>query len=178
MVLLSLTLEQTAPRGLFIIMYVKPMRGNNILQFTIKSFFGKVKCMKKICFLFLAVALLCAVGCKKETKPEPEEAPVILWNHYTYSDYNAHIYLKLENNKAEAICCGSANMIVGRIKLTHDCTEAQFETIQKKLVDNGAVQEEPVAEPVIDGYPDMTAYLGMFLSKEKQEEIWKELAGE
>ena len=134
--------------------------------------------MKKICFLALAVALLFVFCCKKETKPEPVAAPVIMWNHYTYSEYNAHIYLKFENNKAEAICCGSANMIVGRIKLTHDCTETQFETIQKKLVDNGAVQEEPVAEPVIDGYPDMTAYLGMFLSKEKQEEIWKELVGE
>lgn len=134
--------------------------------------------MKKLCFLFLAAALLCVIGCKKETKPEPEPEPVILWSYFTYPDYNAHIYLKLEDGKAETICCGSANMIVGRIHLTHDCTEEQFETIKKKLLANGVKEEEPVAEPVIDGYPDMTPYLGMFLSKEKQEEIWKELVEE
>lgn len=126
----------------------------------------------------LAAALLCAFGCRKETKPEAEPEPVILWSHFTYPDYNAHIYLKLENDKAEAICCGSANMIVGRIRLTHDCTEEQFETIKKRLVENGITEEEPVAEPVIDGYPDMTAYLSLFMSKEKQEEIWKELVAE
>ena len=134
--------------------------------------------MKKICFLFLAVALLCAVGCKKETKPEPQPEPIILWSYFTYPDYNAHIYLKLENEKAEAICCGSANMIVGRVRLSHSCTEAQFETIKKKLVENGAKEEDPVAEPKIDGYPDMTAYLSFFMSKDKQEEIWKSLVGE
>ena len=128
--------------------------------------------------LFLATALFCAAGCKKETKPEPQPEPVILWSYFTYPDYNAHIYLKLENEKAEAICCGSANMIVGRIRLSHSCTESQFETIKKKLADNGAKEEEPVAEPVVDGYPDMTAYLGMFLSKDKQEEIWKSLTEE
>lgn len=134
--------------------------------------------MKKLCVLLLAVALLCAFGCKKETKPEAEPEPVILWSHFTYPDYNAHIYLKLENDKAEAICCGSANMIVGRVRLTHDCTEEQFETIKKRLVENGITEEEPVAEPVIDGYPDMTAYLSFFMSKDKQEEIWKELVKE
>ena len=135
--------------------------------------------MKKLCFLLLTVALLCAVGCKKETKPEPEpEPPVILWSYFTYPDYNAHIYIKLENDKAEAICCGSANMIVGRIRLTHSCTEAQFETIKKKLADNGAKEEEPVAEPAVDGYPDMTSYLSFFMSKDKQEEIWKSLVEE
>ena len=134
--------------------------------------------MKKIYLLLLALALLCAFGCRKETKPEAEPEPVILWSHFTYPDYNAHIYLKLENDKAEAICCGSANMIVGRIRLTHDCTEEQFETIKKRLVENGITEEEPVAEPVIDGYPDMTAYLSLFMSKEKQEEIWKELVAE
>ncbi len=134
--------------------------------------------MKKICYLFLVGALLCGVGCKKETKPVPQEAPVILWSHFTYSDYNAHIYLKLENNKAEAICCGSANSIVGRIKLTHDCTQKQFDTIQKKLIDHGAVMQEPVAAPAVDGYPDMTAYLGFFMTKDKMEEIWKGLVGE
>ena len=135
--------------------------------------------MKKLYFLLLAAALLCAVGCKKETKPEPEpEPPVILWSYFTYPDYNAHIYLKLENEKAEAICCGSSNMIVGRIRLTHDCTEAQFETIKKKLIDHGAKEEEPVKEPVVDGYPDMTSYLSFFMSKDKQEEIWKSLAEE
>ena len=135
--------------------------------------------MKKLYFLLLAVALLCAVGCKKETKPEPEpEPPVILWSYFTYPDYNAHIYLKLENEKAEAICCGSSNMIVGRIRLTHDCTEAQFEAIKKKLIDHGAKEEEPVKEPVVDGYPDMTSYLSFFMSKDKQEEIWKSLVEE
>ena len=135
--------------------------------------------MKKLCFLLLAVALLCAMGCKKETKPEPEsEPPVILWSYFTYPDYNAHIYIKLENEKAEAICCGSANMIVGRIRLTHDCTEVQFETIKKKLIDHGAKEEEPVKEPVVDGYPDMTSYLSFFMSKDKQEEIWKSLVEE
>ena len=135
--------------------------------------------MKKLCFLLLAVALLCAVGCKKETKQKPEpEPPVILWNYFTYPDYNAHIYIKLENDKAEAICCGSANMIVGRIRLTHDCTEAQFETIKKKLADNGVKEEEPVTEPAVDGYPDMTSYLSFFMSKDKQEEIWKSLVEE
>ena len=134
--------------------------------------------MKKLCVLLLAVALLCAFGCKKETKPEAEPEPVILWSHFTFPDYNAHIYLKLENDKAEAICCGSANMIVGRVRLTHDCTEEQFETIKKRLVENGITEEEPVAEPVIDGYPDMTAYLSFFMSKDKQEEIWKELVKE
>ena len=134
--------------------------------------------MKKLCFLLLAVALFCAAGCKKETKPEPQPEPVILWSYFTYPDYTAHLYLKLENEKAEAICCGSANMIVGRIRLSHSCTEAQFETIKKKLAENGAKEEEPVAEPVVDGYPDMTAYLGMFLSKDKQEEIWKSLTEE
>ena len=135
--------------------------------------------MKKICYLFLVGALLCGVGCKKETKPaEPEPEPVILWSYFTYPDYNAHIYLKLENDKAEAICCGSANMIVGRIRLTHECTEEQFETIKKRLVENGVTEEEPVAEPVIDGYPDMTAYLSFFMSKDKQEEIWKSLVEE
>lgn len=135
--------------------------------------------MKKLCFLLLAAVLLFAGGCKKETKPEPEpEPPVILWSYFTYPDYNAHIYIKLENDKAEAICCGSANMIVGRIRLTHDCTEAQFETIKKKLADNGAKEEEPVAEPAVDGYPDMTSYLSFFMSKDKQEEIWKSLVEE
>ncbi len=134
--------------------------------------------MKKMFILLLSAALFSAVGCKKETKPEPEEEPVILWSHFTYPEYNAHLYLKLEDNKAEAICCGSANKIVGRIHLVHDCTETEFETIQKKLLDHGAVLEEPVAEPVVDGYPDMTAYLGMFLPKEKQEEIWKGLVEE
>ena len=135
--------------------------------------------MKKLCFLLLAAALFCAVGCKKETKPEPEpEPPVILWSYFTYPDYNAHIYIKLENEKAEAICCGSANMIVGRIRLTHDCTETQFETIKKKLIDHGAKEEEPVAEPIVDGYPDMTSYLSFFMSKDKQEEIWKSLVEE
>ena len=33
MVLLSLTVEQTVPSGLFIIMYVKPLRGNSIYPF-------------------------------------------------------------------------------------------------------------------------------------------------
>ena len=134
--------------------------------------------MKKIYLLLLVLALLCAFSCKKETKPEAEPEPVILWSYFTYPDYNAHIYLKLENDKAEAICCGSANMIVGRIRLTHDCTEAQFETIKNKLVENGATEEAPVAEPLIDGYPDMTSYLSFFMSKDKQEEIWKGLVGE
>ena len=135
--------------------------------------------MKKIYLLLLVLALLCAFSCKKETKPaEPEPEPVILWSYFTYPDYNAHIYLKLENDKAEAICCGSANMIVGRIRLTHDCTEAQFETIKNKLVENGATEEAPVAEPLIDGYPDMTSYLSFFMSKDKQEEIWTGLVGE
>ena len=133
--------------------------------------------MKKLIILFLAFLALCAVGCKKETKPEPEP-PVILWSYFTYPEYNAHIYLKLENGKAEAICCGSSNMIVGRIRLTHNCTEAQFETIKKKLTDHGAKEEEPVAEPVVDGYPDMTSYLSFFMSKDKQEEIWKSLVEE
>ena len=135
--------------------------------------------MKKLCFLLLALVLFCAAGCRKETKPaEPEPEPVILWNCFTYPDYNAHIYLKLENGKAEAICCGSANMIVGRIHLSHSCTEAQFETIKKKLADNGAKEEEPVAEPAVEGYPDMTGYLSFFMSKDKQEEIWKSLVEE
>ena len=135
--------------------------------------------MRKLCFLLIAAALLCTVGCKKETKPEPElEPPVILWSYFTYPEYNAHIYLKLENEKAEAICCGSSNMIVGRIHLTHACNEAQFETIKKKLIDHGAKEEEPVKEPLIDGYTDMTAYLSFFMSKDKQEEIWKSLIGE
>ena len=134
--------------------------------------------MKKLCFLLLALALFCAAGCKKETKPEPEPEPVILWSYFTYPDYNAHIYLKLDNEKAEAICCGSANMIVGRIHLSHSCTEAQFETIKKKLAENGAKEEGPVAEPVIEGYPDMTGYLSFFMSKDKQEEIWKGLVEE
>ena len=135
--------------------------------------------MKKLCFLLLAAALFCAAGCKKETKPaEPEPEPVILWSYFTYPDYNAHIYLKLENEKAEAICCGSANMIVGRIRLTHSCNETQFETIKKKLIDHGAKEQEPVAEPAIEGYTDMTAYLSFFMSKEKQEELWKELVEE
>ena len=134
--------------------------------------------MKKLCVLLLAAALQCAFGCKKETKPEAEPEPVILWRHFTYPDYNAHLYLKLENEKAEAICCGSANMIVGRVRLTHDCTEEQFETIKKRLVENGVTEEEPVAEPLIDGYPDMTAYLSLFMSKDKQEEIWKSLVEE
>ena len=69
-------------------------------------------------------------------------------------------------------------MIVGRVRLTHDCTEEQFETIKKRLVENGVTEEEPVAEPLIDGYPDMTAYLSLFMSKDKQEEIWKELVEE
>ena len=128
--------------------------------------------------LLLAAALLCAVGCRKEAKPESGPEPVIMWSYFTYPDYNAHIYLKLENDKAEAICCGSANMIVGRVHLTHDCTEAQFETVKKKLVEQGAKEEESVAEPVIEGYPDMTAYLSMFLPKDKQEEIWKGLVEE
>lgn len=134
--------------------------------------------MKKLCFLLLAVALFCVAGCKKETKLEPEPEPVILWSYFTYPDYNAHIYLKLDNEKAEAICCGSANMIVGRIHLSHSCNEAQFETIKKKLAENGAKEEEPVAEPVVDGYPDMTGYLSFFMSKDKQEEIWKSLVEE
>ena len=134
--------------------------------------------MKKICYLFLAVALLCIAGCKKETKPEPQPEPVILWDHFTYSEYNAHLYLKLKDEKVEAICCGSTNMIVGRIRLTHNCTEAQFETIKKKLIDHGAKEDEPVAEPAIEGYPDMTAYLSFFMSKDKQEKLWKELVEE
>ena len=136
--------------------------------------------MKKLYFLLLAVALLCAVGCKKEAKPapEPEPEPVILWNYFTYPEFNAHIYLKLENEKVDAVACGSSNMIVGRIRLTHDCTEAQFETIKKKLIDHGAKEEEPVKEPVVDGYPDMTSYLSFFMSKDKQEEIWKSLVEE
>ena len=135
--------------------------------------------MKKLYFLLLAVALLCAVGCKKETKPEPEpEPPVILWSYFTYPDYNAHIYLKLENEKVDAVACGSANKIVGRIHYKHDCTEAQFETIKKKLEAHGAKEEEPVAEPVVDGYPDMTGYLSFFVTKDQLEEVWKSLAEE
>ena len=135
--------------------------------------------MKKLYFLLLAVALLCAVGCKKETKPEPEpEPPVILWSYFTYPDYNAHIYLKLENEKVDAVACGSANKIVGRIHYKHDCTEAQFETIKKKLEAHGAKEEEPVAEPVVDGYPDMTGYLSFFVTKDQLEEIWKSLVEE
>ncbi|MBQ3319124.1 MAG: hypothetical protein IJG75_01230 [Spirochaetia bacterium] len=134
--------------------------------------------MKKLIFLLLAGALLFVSGCKKEAKPEPAEEPVILWSYFTYPDYNAHIYLKLEYDKAEAICCGSANMIVGRVHLTHDCTASQFETIKKKLIEQGATEEESVAEPMVDGYPDMTSYLSMFLSKDKQEEIWKSLVQE
>ena len=59
---------------------------------------------------------------------------------------------------------------IGRLPFNN---EAQFETIKKKLADNGAKEEEPVAEPVVDGYPDMTGYLSFFMSKDKQEEIWK-----
>ena len=131
--------------------------------------------MKKVCFLLLAAVLLCAIGCKKESKGGQEP---ILWSCFTYPNYNAHLYLKLENDKAEAICCGSANKIVGRIYLTHDCTEEQFETIKKKLIEHGAIEEESVEKPVIDGYPDLTAYLPQFLPKDKQEKIWKQLVEE
>ena len=130
--------------------------------------------MKKIVILFLVAAALCITGCKKESKEEP----AILWSHLTYPDYNAHLYVKLENDKATAICCGSINSIVGRIQLTHDCTEEQFESIKTKLLTMGAVEEEPVAEPIIDGYPDMTSYLPMVLPKDKQEAIWQELVKE
>ena len=136
--------------------------------------------MKKLYFLLLAAALLCVIGCKKEAKPapEPEPEPVILWNYFTYPEFNAHIYLKLENEKVDAVACGSANKIVGRIHYKHDCTEAQFETIKKKLEAHGAKEEEPVAEPVVDGYPDMTGYLSFFVTKDQLEEVWKSLAEE
>lgn len=134
--------------------------------------------MKKLYLLLLVLVVLCAAGCKKETKPEPEAEPVILWSHFSYPEYNAHIYIKFADEQAEAVLCGSANKIVGRVHLTHPCTETQFETIQNKLTDHGAVLEDYVAEPAIEGYPDMTAYLSMFMSKEKQEEIWKGLVEE
>ena len=41
--------------------------------------------MKKLCFLLLALALFCAAGCKKETKPaEPEPEPVVTKYTVTY----------------------------------------------------------------------------------------------
>ena len=60
----------------------------------------------------------------------------------------------------------------------HDCTEAQFENIKKKLEAHGAKEEEPVAEPVVEGYPDMTGYLSFFVTKDQLEEVWKSLAEE
>jgi len=134
--------------------------------------------MRKFFLILALLTVIFTIACKKEVKEVPLQENVILWNVYSYPDYNAKIYLKLDNDKLSAIICGSANKIVGRINLEHSCSEKEFATIQKKLLDRKLIEEEKVREPIIDGYPDMTAYLPMVLTDEKQEEIWNALIEE
>ena len=124
-------------------------------------------------FLIILSALFFAAiisSCHAVKKEEPA-----VWQKYTYKDYNGYLYTSFKNQKMNGLLCADVAGIKGSLKISHDCTEAQYTTLKEKLSKNGADWLCETTSPDTADYPDLSMYLTFVISSDELHEIWKSL---
>ena len=96
-------------------------------------------------------------------------------NVIDYKDYNGYLYTSFKNQKMNGLLCADVAGIKGSLKISHDCTEAQYTALKEKLSENGADWLCETTSPDTADYPDLSMYLTFVISSDELHEIWKSL---
>lgn len=134
-----------------------------------KMTFKKIKII--IFLLFITLFSSC-----HRAKPI-EEHPYLIWEKYTYRDYNGFLYLYHDEKKEEltALLCADISGIKGRLRLSHECIGEEFSALNQKLCGLGASFLGRVESPDFSEYPDLSMYLTFVISRDELSQIWKNL---
>ena len=128
---------------------------------------------KKAGFFFILFTVFLSAtitSCHAVKKEEPA-----VWQKYTYKDYNGYLYTSFKNQKMNGLLCADVAGIKGSLKISHDCTEAQYTALKEKLSENGADWLCETTSPDTADYPDLSMYLTFVISSDELHEIWKSL---
>ena len=82
------------------------------------------------------------------------------------------MYAGLLDEKLHLVLCGDFAGIEASLKITHDCTEAQFEIFKQKVVEAGSEYIGEVPSPETDGYPDLSVYISLVFSSDELHDLW------
>lgn len=122
--------------------------------------------MKKS-FLFFSFLLLIFLSSCHRADLEPE-----VWQKFTFPEYQGYVYAGLLDEKLHLVLCGDFAGIEASLKITHDCTEAQFEIFKQKVVEAGSEYIGEVPSPETDGYPDLSVYISLVFSSDELHDLW------
>ncbi len=131
--------------------------------------------MTKLTNFFLLILLITTAlftSCKRAQKAARTD---IEWQKYTYKDYNGYLYTSFKKNKMNGLLCADVAGIKGSLKISHECTEDQYDALKERLSENGATWICETNTPDTTDYPDLSMYLTFVISSDELHEIWKSL---
>ena len=127
---------------------------------------------KKAGFIFILFTVFLSATI---TSCHAEKNEAVVWQKYTYKDYNGYLYTSFKNQKMNGLLCADVAGIKGSLKISHDCTEAQYAALKERLTENGAAWICETTSPDTADYPDLSMYLTFVISSDELHEIWRSL---